>query len=878
MNSKDYTTFVDFDKVRAESLARIDSLVTQWLQGERKGHEFHAINPTRNDSKPGSFNINLDTGVWDDFADASIDPKLKANPVGLYAYLQNISWAEAAHVLAEQFGIAPEMPSPFQSHYRLGKPSQVWKYSNEFYVYRFETKKNGKEFRPVSWDGKKWQWRGPKGQLPLYRLNQIESKADASIVICEGEKAADAAVRFFPDSVTTTTAHGSKSPHRADFTPLEGRSILVWPDNDAAGKKYAQKVAQLALKAGATDAHILQIPESLPAKWDAADAKDENILEWERAKVKPHTSKWQRAVQSLDTGFNLETAERKVTGFPATDLGNAERFVLWNGDKVKYCVLEKLWYVWDGKHWKQDEKKHIETLGASAVRRILVEASDPSLNKLERDDLIKHARLSENITRINAMLSLSHCMTAVHLNDFDTHPMLFNVANGTVDLTTGKLLPHEPAALHSKISDIAYDPNAKCPNWLKFIDWVFQGDKETELFIQKAIGYSLTGKIDEQCLFVLHGDGSNGKSTFIDIINKLLGDYGAVAAPEILVKRRAEQHPTEIAGLKGKRFVAVNETEKGRSLDENRVKMVTGEEKITSRFMRGDFFTFIQEYSFWLSTNNRPNIKGTDKGIWRRIRLVPFDNTIDDKLIDKQLREKLTQEICGILIWAIEGCLKWQREGLGMPSAMKWAVDEYRNEQDALGRFIDERCELKADARAKTTELYKAYQAWCDENGERAENTAEFGKSIKKRGFKQHRGSKGMRFYLGISLVDPTKDFFQDQPLDSGQESVPKRSEYRNIDDVLSDPEVPTLLKVLAESSEDTTVFTQDQLKLRDHLRVVWQDESIKDLNGVLDSMDELFIPDSMFAEVTAKACAASEGMTKKDFVESLVGEIGNIK
>jgi putative DNA primase/helicase len=271
------------------------------------------------------------------------------------------------------------------------------------------------------------------------------------------------------------------------------------------------------------------------------------------------------------------------------------------------------------------------------------------------------------------------------------------------------------------------------------------------------INFTLTpiipGSIQEQCLFVLHGDGGNGKSTFVDTITTLLGDYGSVAAPEILVKRRSDQHPTEIVNLKGARFVAVNETEKGRSLDENRVKMITGETNITSRFMRGDFFTFKQEYTFWLCTNNKPNIKGTDKGIWRRIRLIPFENTISDKTIDHQLLNKLGLEMPCILNWAIEGCLKWQKEGLDAPIAVAQATEEYRSDQDALGRFIDECCELDVNARIKTSELFKAYKTWCDENGERAEKNNEFGKNLRKRDFKPSK-SGSTRFFNGIQLLD----------------------------------------------------------------------------------------------------------------------------
>jgi len=456
--------------------------------------------------------------------------------------------------------------------------------------------------------------------------------------------------------------------------------------------------------------------------------------------------------QAIEKTLLQKPIERKATNLHRTDLGNAERFVKWYGQDIRYCVLTKSWYIWNGRRWKQDDKKQINSLAVDTVRGILVEASDPSLSKADSNALAKHAYGSESMQRLKAMTSLAECMVAVHINNFDTNAMQFNTAKGIIDLVSGKLIKHDPNALHTKISNVRFDQHAKCPRWIEFINWLFKGDVELMNFVQKAVGYSLTGSIQEQCLLVLYGDGGNGKSTFIDTIMTLLGDYGMVAAPEILVKRRNEQHPTEIANLKGARFVAVNEIEKGRSFDENRVKMITGETSITSRFMRGDFFTFKQEYTFWLSTNNKPNIKGTDKGIWRRIRLIPFENTISDETIDHQLLNKLGHEMPGILNWAIEGCLKWQKEGLGIPTAVTQATEEYRSDQDALGRFIDECCELDVNARIKTSELFKAYKTWCDESGDQAEKNNEFGKSLRKRGFELSR-TKSARFYNGITLV-----------------------------------------------------------------------------------------------------------------------------
>ncbi len=300
--------FVDFNRVREESLNRIGSLVPNWLNGKQQGHEFVALNPTRADNKQGSFKINMNTGEWADFA---TDDK-GHDPISLYAYLQGIDYPDAARELAKQFGITSEITPPFERHSKLGIPSQIWRYTDEYYVYRFETKDSGKEFRPVSWDGEKWLWRDPKGKLPLYHLDQLKAQATAQVTICEGEKAADAATRFFPNYVTTTTAHGSKSPQRTDFSPLKERAILIWPDNDAAGKKYAQAVARLALKAGATRVHILQIPAHLPNKWDAANANGEDISGWQWIEVKSQFEKvidsnWEATLKENQHGTVVNT-------------------------------------------------------------------------------------------------------------------------------------------------------------------------------------------------------------------------------------------------------------------------------------------------------------------------------------------------------------------------------------------------------------------------------------------------------------------------------------------------------------------------------------------------------------------------------------------
>lgn len=289
--------FLDFDQLRKTSLNQSHLLVTQWLNGKQQGTEFVAYNPTRQDHRLGSFKINLESGQWADFASNDKGGDL----ISLYAYLNHLKYTEAAQELAQQLGVETKRPDPPQKHIRLGKPTQIWKYTEDFYVYRFNTKNGGKEFRPVSWNGEKWQWKDPQGPLPLYHLDQLQAEPQKGIMICEGEKAADAAQRFFPYHVTTTTAHGSQAPHKTDFSPLNNRPLLIWPDNDDVGQKYAQMIAQLALAAGVQSVHILQIPKHLPPKCDAADANGEDLSKWQWLEVKSHQPKvdthWENQLQ-----------------------------------------------------------------------------------------------------------------------------------------------------------------------------------------------------------------------------------------------------------------------------------------------------------------------------------------------------------------------------------------------------------------------------------------------------------------------------------------------------------------------------------------------------------------------------------------------------
>ncbi|MCU5273298.1 phage/plasmid primase, P4 family [Bacillus cereus] len=442
--------------------------------------------------------------------------------------------------------------------------------------------------------------------------------------------------------------------------------------------------------------------------------------------------------------------------FHLTELGNAERIAYYHGENVRYCN-ELEWLIWNGKHWHEDSKRQIEAITAKTLRAIYGEAKateDKYQSKLLHDWAKKCERRS---IRINSILDVRP-MVSVKKKELDSHSFLFNCDNGVIDLKTGELLPHDRDLLLTKISPIKYDKNAECPNWKAFLESIFKtptGEADHELinYLQKAIGYSLTGVTKEQVMFFLFGNGRNGKSTFINIIQDLLGDYGRQTNSDTFLKKRNDSGiNNDVARLDGARFVSAVESEEGQQLSEALVKQITGGEKMSARFLRQEYFEFTPEFKVFFTTNHKPIVKGSDEGIWRRIMLIPFTVTIPKDKIDYNLPDKLAKEMSGILRWAVEGCMKWQAEGLRAPEAVKVANVEYREDMDILGPFIDENCVLHSNAKVEAKVLYENYTKWCYQNNELDLKNRAFYRQLEVRGYKKEKGSKNKTFIHGITL------------------------------------------------------------------------------------------------------------------------------
>jgi len=420
-----------------------------------------------------------------------------------------------------------------------------------------------------------------------------------------------------------------------------------------------------------------------------------------------------------------------ATGLGLTDIGNAERFAQAHGHDLRFCWPWNKWLCWDGRRWFMDDIGEILHRAKSVVQDMYAAVATLA-DAASRGALAKHALDSARAARIRAMIELARAEEGIPIwpAAFDTDPWVLNCLNGTLDLRTGDLRPHKREDYLTKLCPVAYDPGAGCPVWLSFLERIVP-DANLRSFLRRAVGMSLTGDVREHVLFFLYGTGSNGKSTFLNQVHKVLGDdYAMKAPPELLMVKKGESHPTERADLAGKRFVACVEAGEGRRLAEALAKELTGSDPIRARRMREDFWQFDPTHKIWLAANHKPVIRGTDWGIWRRIKLIPLVVRIPDEEQDKDLSDKLRAESSGILNWAVLGCLEWQKDGLGEPEAVRKATAEYRSEMDILGAFIADCCDEGPALEVPAADIYQRYKAWAEAGHEYVMTQTAFGTAL----------------------------------------------------------------------------------------------------------------------------------------------------
>ncbi len=437
---------------------------------------------------------------------------------------------------------------------------------------------------------------------------------------------------------------------------------------------------------------------------------------------------------------------------PMTDAGNAEFIASIYGDALRYDHKRGRWLLWDKQRhqWSEDGSHSIYVLAIHAARHRrqlgakITEAKDGTAQ-------IKWAYQSEDRHRLDSALGIAKSLPPVSDtgNGWDANPYLFGVANGVIDLRTGTLQEEKQEDRITNHSPIRYDSDAECPRFEEFLAEICDGDGDLFWYLWKAIGYCLTGVIQEQCIFCCYGLGANGKSTLFFILYYILGDYAQnLPFSALELKNRNNNDLVKLADC---RFATASETNEGVRLNEARIKALTGGDPITARQLYHESFTFLPTHKLWLAFNHKPIIADDSEGIWRRVHLIPFRVQFTGENEDKHLDEKLLAEANGILTWAVKGCLLWQKEGLGMPPTVAQATAAYREESDNLGQFIDDCCSVGPDVESLSSVLWQRYQGWAKENEEVPLNRQIFSDRLKRRGFKADRGRHGgQRLWVGI--------------------------------------------------------------------------------------------------------------------------------
>jgi P4 family phage/plasmid primase-like protien len=440
----------------------------------------------------------------------------------------------------------------------------------------------------------------------------------------------------------------------------------------------------------------------------------------------------------------------QLADYPLTDAGNAERFVAEHSADLRFVPEWGQFIRWDGARWARTNDNPTDR-GILTARRLL-RAAEACGDSEKRAKLARHAIAMERAGALQAMLSIARTLPGMRISasDLDSDNFLFNCANGTVDLRTGALRTHRRDDFITKMTRVEYDPNAVAPQWERFLERILPSIG-LRSYLQRGLGYSLTGDVREQALFFCHGAGANGKSTFLTLVQSIGGDYAAQGAPDLLMAKRGERHPAEIADLQGKRLVVCQEVESGQHFAETLIKQLTGGDPIKARLMRENWYQFNPTHKLIIAANHRPRARGGDYAFFRRMKLVLFSETIPPEERDPRLREKLEAEAPGILAWLVRGCLDWKQNGLGDPPEVVAATAEYRSEQDHLGHWIDARCERADGERSFTRDLYRDYKMWCIENGDHAWEQRSFSEGIEEHGFKRFR-TKAAKGFIGLRL------------------------------------------------------------------------------------------------------------------------------
>ena len=494
-----------------------------------------------------------------------------------------------------------------------------------------------------------------------------------------------------------------------------------------------------------------ELDDRLKAVESTFDQPLENVAGFTQIEALLGSKVTQRIIEWLGSSVTLIRSNKRSEPVILGDLSADEdltearvavAFHSWAMQKAAYVSEKKCWYLWNGVVWQPDI--------SGAITVLFDQFLDDARSDPRSGDFGSALKKYEGRSKIMNTLSLAAPRLARSIEEFDDVQMVFAAKDIWIDLETGEPIQPIPAKRISLQSQVAYDVTAECPHFLEFIDQIFCGDRALIEFAQRAVGYSLTGSTAEQCFFVLNGDGANGKSTFVNILAKLMGGYAKAAPEQTLLANQRSGVGDDLVYLSCSRFISVSELDQGQALAEAKIKRITGGDEVTGRALFGTYHRQKMIGKIFLATNSLPEVKGRDHGIFRRFQIIPFNRTFSPEEQDGSLPAKLEAELSGILNWAIKGCLKWQSEGLAPPHLVLEQREHYRRELDTVQKFCDADLVLKPDGKIGSSELYQNYRDWCRRMGHTAVDDRQFKASMQRNDGVSWKRSNGGRFFLGL--------------------------------------------------------------------------------------------------------------------------------
>lgn len=610
-----------------------------------------------------------------------------------------------------------------------------------------------KDFRQCRPDGSGgWVWK-MEGIIHIpYRWNELQTHS--TVYIAEGEKDCDALWRV--GLPATTNLGGAGKWRDAETQALKNigvQRVIVLPDNDGPGRKHADDIAR-QMKTNGIACSIVALP-GLGTHGDVSDwlAQGHQRAELEELSARPyilHSSTTVPAPATPSIEDELKKLQRK------TPVGQAELFAVDYGTEFRFNHFRDMWLHYESPCWRPDADKAVYRAATEFVRtqqRKAMEIAD----RQEKQTEVAFTMRAESAAALD---NLVKCATwnpvfSDRNENWDSDPWTLAVNNGVIDLRTGILRPGTPDDRITLKASVPYDKDAKCERWWQFLAEIFGGDQELIEFVWRLAGYILTGQTTERIVPMFYGRGANGKSVFLNVLATILGDYAFALPFSSMQFQKNEGIPNDLAALVGRRLVTMIEANDGLRLNEAKLKTLSGNDRISARFLHGEFFTFQPVAKFVLAMNHKPIAKDDSPGFWDRIRLVPFLHTFPQGARDETLQARLiAQEGAGILAWAVEGCLKWQASGLTKPASVMAATEEYQADSDQLAEFLAACCSLdEPETLTGAGEAQKAYNGWAENRGlGRSDrlSSVSLGRLLNER-FQRKRTLKGL-FYIGLRV------------------------------------------------------------------------------------------------------------------------------